>query len=326
MIVNRPPHRFAEPQGESRRRRDVFTVFSHIWSHIRPVTAQQRFLFVVGAILLASALIHGGIAVVALLSGQEWSGPISWRKPVVFAGSFGMLSLTGAWILRLLPTTRWLWVPTLMLGVFSLTEVIAITIQKWRGVPSHFNQVSTFDAAMFGTMAVSVLMAVLALVIFLVWVLVAFRGNGGERVAAIVGLMSLIVAGYIGNQMIEVGTAQTSATGSVPYEVVFGADGSAKLSHFVGMHLIQFLAIIAIVSSARRRLVLVALAAVGGLSVFGSVTVTAYTGQPWIAPDLGAGALGVLGVLLSLAAAILCLRSFDRQDNVIQTRTPVRVG
>lgn len=301
-------------------------MLSHIWNHIRPVTAQQRFLFVAGTILLASAIIHGGIAVSALISGQEWSGPISWRKPVVFAGSFGMLSLTAAWILRLLPRTRWLWVPAVMLGVFSLTEVAAITTQKWRGVPSHFYQVSTFDAAMFGTMAISVLMAVLALAIFLVWVAVAFRGNGGERVAAIVGLVGLIAAGYIGNQMIEVGTAQTLATGSVPYEVVFGADGSAKLSHFVGMHLVQFLAVVAIVSSARRRLALVALAAVGSLSVFASVTVTAYAGQPWIAPDLGPGALGVLGVLLSLTALALSLRSFDRHDDVAQTRTPARVG
>ena len=326
MLVNSPLGTFAEPQGESRRRRDVFTVFRHVWSNIRPVTTQQRFLFVVGAILLASALVHGVIAVGALFAGQEWSGPISWRKPVVFAASFGMLSLTGAWILRLLPTTRWLWVPTLMLGVFSLTEVAAISIQKWRGVPSHFNEASTFDVAMFGTMAVSVLMVVLALVILLVWAAVAFRGNSGERVAVIVGLVSLIAAGYIGNQMIDVGTTQTSATGSVPYEVVFGADGSAKLSHFVGMHLIQFLAVIAIVSSARRRLVLVALAAVGGLLVFGSVTLTAYTGQPWIAPDLGAGALGVIGVLLSLAAAVLCVRSFNRHEGLVQSHSPIRVG
>ncbi|MEP6979946.1 MAG: hypothetical protein ABJA16_04200 [Nakamurella sp.] len=301
-------------------------MLSHIWSHIRPVTAQQRFMFVVGAVLLVSAVIHSGIAVGALISGQEWSGPISWRKPVVFAGSFGMLSLTAAWVLHLLPTTRWLWIPTLLLGVFSLIEVSAITIQKWRGVPSHFNQTTSFDAAMFGTMALSVLMVVVAIVILLTWVLVAFRGNSGERVAAIAGLVSLIAAGYIGNQMIEVGTAQTLVTGSVPYEVVFGAEGSSKLSHFVGMHLIQFLAVIAIVSSARRRLALVTLAAIGGLSVFGSVTLTAYAGRPWIAPDLGAGALGILGVFFSLAAAILSLRSFDRHDNVDQKQTPVQVG
>jgi hypothetical protein len=301
-------------------------VISHIWSHVRPSTAQQRFLFVVGAILLVSAFVHGGIAVVALLDGQAWSGPISWRKPVVFAASFGMLALTAAWILRQLPTTRWLWGPTLMLGVFSLTEVTAISIQKWRGVPSHFNQVETFDAAMFGTMAASVLAVVLALVIFLVWAVVAFRGNGGERVATIVGLLSLIAAGYIGNQMIDVGEAQTAASGSVPYEVVFGAEGSAKLAHFVGMHLIQILAIIAIVSSARRRLALVVLAAVGGLLIFGSVTLTAYAGQPWIAPELGVGALGVLGVFLLLVAAVLSGCSFSRHQGHVLPRSPIRVG
>ncbi|WP_341953558.1 hypothetical protein [Salinibacterium sp. TMP30] len=302
------------------------TIWSHLWSHIRPVTAPQRFLFVVGAILLVSALIHSGIALGALASGQEWSGPISWRKPVVFAGSFGMLSLTAAWILRLLPTTRWTWIPALMLGVFSFTEVSAITIQKWRGVPSHFNEATSFDVAMFGIMAVSVLTVVLALAILLVWVVLRFRGNGGERIAAIVGLVSLIAAGYIGNQMIDVGTAQTVATGSVPYEVVFGADGSAKLSHFVGMHLIQFLAVLAIFASARRRVAAVALGSVGGLAVFGSVTLTAYAGQPWITPDLATGALGILGVVVAVVALALTARSFTRQEGVTGSRTPAPVG
>lgn len=302
------------------------TIWRHLWSHIRPITAPQRFLFVVGAILLVSALIHSAIALGALVSGQEWSGPISWRKPVVFAGSFGMLSLTAAWILRLLPATRWTWVPAIMLGTFSLVEVTAITLQKWRGVPSHFNTATLFDTAVFGTMALSVLMVVLALAILLVWVMVRFRGNGGERLAAIVGLLSLLAAGYIGNQMIEVGDAQYVATGSVPYEVVFGAEGSAKLAHFAGMHLIQFLAVIAIVASARRRIALVSLGAVGSLAVFASVTMTAYSGSSWLAPELGVGMLGIFGVVLAAVAAVLTIRSFTSQVVLLDTQTLAPVG
>lgn len=301
-------------------------IWSHLWSHIRPVTLPQRFLFVVGAVLLVSALIHSGIALGAMVTGQEWSGPISWRKPVVFAGSFGMLSLTAVWILRLLPSTRWTWIPALMLGIFSLTEVSAITLQKWRGVPSHFNTATLFDTVAFGIMALSVLMVVLALAILLVWVLVRFRGNGGERLAAIVGLLSLLAAGYIGNQMIEVGDAQYVATGSVPYEVVFGADGSAKLAHFVGMHLIQFLAVLAIFASARRRIAVVALGSVGGLAVFASVTLTAYAGQPWITPDPATGALGILGVVLALVALVFTASSFTPQKIVTLSKSPAPVG
>lgn len=301
-------------------------IVAHLWSHVRPVTSQQRFLFLVGAILLTSAVIHGGIAVVALISGEEWAGPVSWRKPVVFAGSFGMLSLTGVWILRLLHPTRWLWLPAVVLGVFSLLEVAAITLQKWRGVPSHFNNESTFDAIVFGVMGVSVVMVVLVLAILLAWVFAKFRGNGGERLAAIVGLIGLLVAGYLGNKMIEVGLEQSMTTGSVPFEVVFGAEGSAKLAHFTGMHLIQFLAVLAIMTPARRRIALVAVGAAGSLAVFVPITLTAFAGEPWLTPAPAVGALGLFGLVMVLAASALSVRSFVREGIAQRARTGVPVG
>ncbi len=301
-------------------------MLSHLWGNIRPLSTQQRFLFIVGVILLVSGLVHATVAVGSLVAGQEWSGPVSWRKPVVFALSFGMLSITAAWILRLLPTTRWLWIPTVLLGAFSLLEVGVITLQKWRGVPSHFNADTPFDAAIFGIMAYSVGFVILATAMLLTWVVAGFRGNGGERLAAIVGLVSILAAGYIGGNMISVGDAHYEATGSVPYEVVFGADGSAKLAHFIGMHLIQFLAVLAILASARRRLAIVALGSLGGLAVFASVSLTAYAGQPWLAPDLGAGALGVVGLVASGTALVLSARSFVPRDAIAPTPDRVPVG
>ncbi len=298
---------------------------SHLWSQIRPVTGQQRFLFLVGTILLASALLHGGIAVVALITGQEWSGPVSWRKPVVFAASFGLLSLTAAWILRLLPRTRWLWIPASMLGTFSFIEVGVITLQKWRGVPSHFNTATDLDATLFGIMALSVLMVVLSLAILLIWVVAKFRGNGAERLATIVGLVGLLAAGYIGNNMIGAGEAHLSTSGEIPYEVIFGAAGSAKLAHFVGMHLIQFLAVLAIVAPERHRLPLVALGSLGGFALFASVTVTAYGGESWLAPSPAVGLLGVIGAVLAFAALALSVRSSSAgvTTPTISTPTPV---
>jgi len=237
-----------------------------------------------------------------------------------------MLSITAAWVLRLLPSTRWGWIPTIMLGAFSVIEVTAITLQKWRGVPSHFNTATPFDVAVFGTMATSVQLVVVALVILLIWVALKFRGNKGERLAVIVGLLSLLAAGYIGSQMIQVGEAHYAATGSVPYEVVFGADGSAKLSHFVGMHLVQFLAVIAIIAPARRRLALVAIGAIGGLAVFASVSVTAASGSPWLAPDPGVGALGILGAVTALVALISAVRTFTPRHVTPESQTPAPVG
>ena len=302
------------------------SIWSHLWRNVRPLTAQQRFLFFVGSLLLASAVVHGAIAIGALITGQEWSGPLSWRKPVVFAMSFGMLSITAGWILRSLPVTRWGWVPTIVLGAFSLLEVSAITLQTWRGVPSHFNTETLFDTVVFGIMALSVYSVVVALVFLLIWVAVRFRGNSGERLAAIVGLIGLLAAGYIGNKMIDVGQAQLDVTGTVPYEVVFGADGSAKLSHFVGMHLIQFLAVLAILTPAYRRLAVVAIGAIGGLAVFASVSMTAFAGSPWLTPDAGTGALGLFGVVVSFIAVIVSVRMFAAEQVRHKIQNPAQVG
>lgn len=298
----------------------------HLWGRTRPRTAQQRFLFLTGSLLLASGIIHAVIAAGALVSGDDWLGPLSWRKPVVFGLSFGMLSLTAAWVLRLLPRRRWGWIPAGLLGGFSVIEVAAITLQKWRGEPSHFNTETDIDAIVFTVMAVSVLLVVVSLVILLGWAALQFRGNVGERIAVIVGLVSLIAAGYIGNDIISAGEAHLARTGVIPYEVVFGADGSAKLSHFVGMHLIQFLAVVAVFAAERQRLALVGLASVGSIAVFTSVSMTAYSGDSWLAPAPEIGALGLIGAVLALAALSISLRSFAVHQPTRRPPLPLSVG
>lgn len=274
----------------------------HIWSQIRPLTAQQRFLYVLAAVFAVSTLIHGFIAVVALMQGDSWSGPTSWRKPVVFSASFALMMVATAWMLRLLPQTRWTWIPTIMLGAFSAIELAVIVLQQWRGVPSHFNNYSEFDDAMFGIMGSSVGMIMVALLTYLVWAAVRFRGNTAERVAVLVGLVGIMVAGYVGGSMIAEGDAVLAATGEVPYEVVFGAAGSAKLAHFIGLHGLQFLGLVAIVAPATHRLRLVVLAAIGYALLFASVTVTAYLGLPWIAPPLPLALIAIAG--FGVAAAV----------------------
>jgi hypothetical protein len=279
-------------------------MIAQIWSHIRPLTAQQRFLYVLAGLFAASTLIHGVIAVVSLIAGDPWSGPVSWRKPVVFSASFALMMVATAWILRLLPQKRWGWIPTVMLGAFSVIEVAVIVLQQWRGEPSHFNNHSAVDDALFGVMGTSVGMIMLALVTFLVWAAVRFRGNGAERVAVLVGLVGIMAAGYVGGSMIAEGDAVLAATGDVPYEVVFGAAGSAKLAHFVGLHGLQFLALIAILAPAQHRLRLVVLGAVGYVALFASVTVTAYSGLPWISPPLPLALIAIAGFGAAAAATL----------------------
>lgn len=64
-------------------------ILRQIWLAVRPITAQQRFLWWCGTLLLASGAVH---VVVAAVYWASWWGAVSWRKPVVFGMSFGILA------------------------------------------------------------------------------------------------------------------------------------------------------------------------------------------------------------------------------------------
>src|SRR5262245_66243891 len=65
-------------------------ILRQTWRAARPITAQQRFLWWCGALLLASGAVH---AVVAVVDWTPWWGAVSWGK----AGVFGMLVWFVAW-------------------------------------------------------------------------------------------------------------------------------------------------------------------------------------------------------------------------------------
>ncbi|MCZ2837610.1 hypothetical protein [Modestobacter sp. VKM Ac-2985] len=63
---------------------------------LAPRASAQRSLLLLGALLLASSAVHGGIALVAAVDGAAWGGSV-WRKPVLFGFSFGVLLWSVAW-------------------------------------------------------------------------------------------------------------------------------------------------------------------------------------------------------------------------------------
>ena len=286
-------------------------ILGQVWRAVRPITSQQRFLWWCGTLLLASGVVH---AVVAVVDWAPWWGAVSWRKPVVFGLSFGILAWSAMWVMRQLPERRWGWLPVGLIGGGSAVEYVAITMQRWRGEPSHFNHRTGFDETVWGVMSQVIILVAAGIAVLLFWSLVRFRGTPAARIAVVAGLAAMTVSGYIGYGMAAVGEAAAAATGQAPATILFGAAGSAKLAHALGMHGLQVLGVLAVglgirPPPARTQLGLMIVATAGYASVFAGVTATAYAGRAWTSPAWPVALLILAGLGAVLAAyAVLARR------------------
>ena len=118
-----------------------------------PPPCSQRFAYACAALLVLSGLFHVG----AFLADGPGEGPLPWRKPITFGLSFGVTVATLAWVLGFLrPRRAVAWVLVVVLAVASVGEVALISLQTWRGVPSHFNDSTPFDETVFSLMGLLV--------------------------------------------------------------------------------------------------------------------------------------------------------------------------
>ncbi|HEY7592326.1 MAG TPA: hypothetical protein VH969_04170 [Actinophytocola sp.] len=199
-------------------------------------TRMEHIAFVVGGVLFASGLAH---VVYLLATGASWVGPVSLRKAATFGLSFGLTLATVTWathFVRQNPVMR-----RVLLGGFTLAcvlETFLVSLQAWRGVPSHFNFQTPFDAAVAGMLAFGGLLIV---VLVLAFTLSAFRGVGQNspsmRLALRYGFVVLAAAMGIGAAMIAVGVPLSRADP----QAAFDTGGFLKPAHAVTMHAILVL-------------------------------------------------------------------------------------
>jgi hypothetical protein len=230
----------------------------------RRAAAVERAGYVVGALLLLSGLIHLGMLV---FSGRSWMGPLSLRKPAVFGLSFGVTLITIVWVASFLQLGARLRSALLSaFAVASTVETILVSLQAWRGVPSHFNLETTFDALVARSLAAGGFALVVIIMVFMV---VAFRKSAAVpvslQVAIRVGFVVLCAAMAVGAVMIAKGMMLVFAGHP---ERAYETGGALKPTHFITMHAILVLPALAWLLSfvdwtEAQRLRLVLVAAVG---------------------------------------------------------------
>ncbi|WP_206787989.1 hypothetical protein [Amycolatopsis sp. MtRt-6] len=285
-----------------------------------------------------SALAAGTLGVVAvlcvaamLLDQRTLAGAPIWAKPFKFAVSGALYFATWSWLISLLPKfRRTAGLLTNLLVLIFAAEYVLLVFQAARGRASHFNVATPQDAAIFGAMAVMIAVlwvATLALTVLVLFTKVPDRASyWAVRTGAALSLVGITLG-----QLMTSPTAQQLAqwrTGGRPDMVgahtvgledggpglpILGwstVGGDLRIPHFVGMHALQVLPLLAIALAAlaprfarlrddvvRARLVLIGAAGYAGLTAL--VTWQALRAQSIVHPD--ATTLGAFALLVAAA-------------------------
>ncbi len=276
----------------------------------------DRLCYVVAAVLFASGIVHFGVQ---LVTGGPWEGPVSWRKPTTFGLAFGLTLATLTWVTNFIPNRRnirgWL------LAVFAaacLVEVAVITLQAWRGVPSHFNVGTPLNASLAYAAAGG---GALLLVTSLAFAAASARPYpdmpASMRLAVRAGFATFLAALMIGAIMIALGVIETR---TVSQSAAYTVAAAFKPGHAATMHGILILPALAWLGSfanwtERRRFRVMGVACSGYVLAAGIVVVDAVGAvSPLVelqAPH-ATSLLAAAGLLLLLTAAGLTLAGLVR--------------
>ncbi|GAA0406794.1 hypothetical protein GCM10009541_57400 [Micromonospora gifhornensis] len=268
-----------------------------------------------------------GLAVVSVVGvvvdGRVLTGVPIWLKPLKFAVSFVLYGVTLAWLLSLLRRRSRVaeWTATLIVAL-GVVEMAIIVGQVLRGTTSHYNVSSPLNAMLWMLMGVAIMVLSVAHLVLAVVVLRQPIADRAGRYAIGLGLGLALLGMLVATPMVMAGdgSAAEGIAGAHSVGVVDGGPGlplvgwsstggDLRIGHFVGLHAMQVLPIVAVLlgrfgggrlnGRTRARLLVVAGGAYGGLTLL--LTWQALRGQPLLRPD--ALTLGVAAALLVATVA-----------------------
>ena len=296
-----------------------------LWHTDRPLTA-------VGVLML------GALAASAAglwLDPRAIGGAPAWLKPAKFAASIGIYSLTLAWLFQYLaswPTLRRVagWATAAIL----VLELAIIDVQAWRGTTSHFNVGTPLDAVLFSIMGTAIFLQTAVSIAVAVALWRARFADMAIGWALRLGMTLTIVGAMTAGLMVRPSAAQLADARAGHGMPVAGAhtvgapDGGAglpgtgwslahgdlRVPHFVGLHAVQVLGLVALFAGAgiptpRRRVRVVLTAAGSYAALFVILLWQALRGQSIVQPDTATIVTLAAWALATAAAAYAAVRS-----------------
>jgi hypothetical protein len=274
------------------------------------------------------------------------TGAPAWLKPAKFALS----TMIAAWSFAFCIASTGIW-PRIrrgldvVLAVGLFIEIALIDMQAVRGTSSHFNVATHFDGAVFAVMGISIIVIWLSMLLLTVvlfrqpfvhsawgWSLrlgmvLALIGTGSGGLMAVPNTQQLTDAHAIGRLPIAGAHTVGAPDGGRGLPVTgWSADhGDLRIAHFLGMHGLQVLPLLAWWIGRRRTLIsertqrnLILTLATSYLALFGLVLWQAFRGQSIAQPD--GLTLESFAVWLMATAIIVVLISSKKATHTFKTK------
>ena len=197
----------------------------------------------------AGALNLLGLLIATLLSISDTRlllGINPWIKPMKFFTSITFFLWTTAWFMaetRDLPRARAIvrWT----IAVAMAIEMILITTQTVRGVPSHFNESTAINIIIFSIMGLTIAVSTVAMGLFLS---ILRRDTPPRRAGYLwgmrLGVALFLLASIEGGVIIANGAhtvSQPDGGPGLPFVNWSTTGGDLRIAHFFGMHAMQAL-------------------------------------------------------------------------------------
>ena len=289
-------------------------------------------------------------AVLMLVDARVIEGAPAWLKPLKFAISTAIYSATLAWALRFLPD----W-PRLARRAAAVTawvfvvEVALVALQAARGTTSHFNTSSVVDGAIFSVMGAAIAAQTVAAIAVTV---ALWRQTFADRAmgwALRLGMTLAVAGASVGGMMTQptaTQLAQARETKQMPRSgahTVGAPDGGAglpgtgwslahgdlRVPHFLGLHAMQVLPLVAWLVARRRgrrdsaRVGVVVGASASYAALFVLLLAQAMMGQSLIAPS---GAVGSAFAAWALGTVVLMLVAWRALGATVTSRTALEIA
>lgn len=218
---------------------------------------QQGFPLLFWTTILTALLLVPSLALLGVDS-RLVTGVNPWLKPIKFELSIAVFNVTVGWMLLRLhtaPASSRTIAAVVALAMF--VEIAALMLQAARGVPSHYNNSTPFNAAVFSAMAI----AIVANTAAVAWLcLLSFQPQPQLPPAVVwgirLGLILFLLSSLQGFQMVaNHGHTVGAADGGpgLPLLRWSTVAGDLRVAHFAGLHAIQVLPLLGYLTSRADR-------------------------------------------------------------------------